>query len=201
MLWVGFWEEHEFWGWGKRIGGWIERVLEQKSRQQRSIFFSPNWIKKSRLGELNPKFVLLCVFYVFDRIMCWNWWCMWWKLGVVNLAVLCFEFWTKCMKKRGYTWYLREWGGNLEFGEFLESMLRQCDVVNCVNWFGMIELCLVCCGVRIEQSWSESSAWSVKESAILAQASLARLGEISKVAHPIAIRASRSSEVDGFWAT
>ena len=62
------------------------------------------------------------------------------------------------MKKRGYTWCMREWGGNLEFGDFLESMLCQCDVVNCVHCFGMIELCLVCCGVRIEQSWSESSA-------------------------------------------
>ena len=38
----------------------------------------------------------------------------------------------------------------------------------------------------------------MKESAILAQASLARLDEISRVAYPITIRASRSGEEDGF---
>jgi len=37
----------------------------------------------------------------------------------------------------------------------------------------------------------------VMESAFLAQAILARLGEISKDTYPIAIRASRSSEEDG----
>jgi len=65
----------------------------------------------------------------------------------------------------------------------------------------MLKFCLVCFVVRIGQSWSKLSVWSVKESAFLAQASLAHLGEISRDAYPIAIRASCSGEEDGVWAT
>jgi len=65
----------------------------------------------------------------------------------------------------------------------------------------MLEFCLVYFVVRIGQGWSESSVWSVRVSAFLAQASLVRLGEISKDANPVATRASRSSDVDWVWAT
>jgi len=41
----------------------------------------------------------------------------------------------------------------------------------------------------------------VREPAFLAQASLARLGKISRDAYPSAIWASRSGEEDEFWAT
>jgi len=51
----------------------------------------------------------------------------------VNLVLMCFGFWAKYMKKRGYTWYMREWGGKLGFGDFLEYILCQFDVANCVN--------------------------------------------------------------------
>jgi len=62
------------------------------------------------------------------------------------------------MKKRGYTWFMREWGGTWKFGDFMESILCQCEVANRVNCFGMLKFCLVCFVVRIEQSWSKSSA-------------------------------------------
>ena len=51
----------------------------------------------------------------------------------MNLVLMCFGFWAKCMKNRGYTWYMREWGGKLGFGDFLEYIVCQFDVANCVN--------------------------------------------------------------------
>jgi len=49
-------------------------------------------------------------------------------------------------------------GWNLEIWGFMESILCQCEVANRVNCFGMLKFCLVCFVVRIEQSWSKSSA-------------------------------------------
>jgi len=57
----------------------LDQEGDYESRLPSFLFLIPN----SRLGELNPKFVLLCVLYVFDEIIRWNSWCTWWKLGVV----------------------------------------------------------------------------------------------------------------------
>ena len=75
-----------------------------------------------------------------------------------KLVLLCVEFWTKCMRKRVYTWYMREWNGIWKFGDFKGSILCQCDCFVMCKLFSMLKCCLVCFVVRIGHVWSESSA-------------------------------------------
>jgi len=58
------------------------------------------------------------------------------EIGGCELGTAVFEFLDYMHeRKRSYTLYMREWGGTWKFGDFMESILCQCDVANCVNCF------------------------------------------------------------------
>jgi len=114
VLVIGFWEEHEFRGWEERVEGWIGRRFEAKRVVNKGTFsFSPNWIKKSRLGVLKFCVLQYCLgFWVLflNWILCgvnWLWYalklrnCEWdvgwkallvWNKNLMGLLVLWFWF-------------------------------------------------------------------------------------------------------------
>jgi len=82
-----------------------------------------------------------------------------WGLWVGYCCVLSFGL--SAWRKWIYTLHMRERCETWNLWNFMESILCLCVVAICVNWFGMIEFCLVCLVVGIRQGWGELSAWSV----------------------------------------
>jgi len=62
-----------------------------------------------------------------------------------------------------------------------------------VFWYARNLLGMICGANWSRLEWVECT--------ISEEICISRSGEISRVAYPIAIRASRSGEVNGFWAT
>jgi len=55
------------------------------------------------------------------------------EFGGCEFGTIIFEFWTKCMKKRGLYIVYAGMVWNLEFGNFMESILCLCVVAMCGN--------------------------------------------------------------------
>jgi len=85
VLIIGFWEEHEFWGCENRIEGWIGGVWKKRVGNKGTFSFSPNWIKKYRLGEL----VLILVFL----FRCMNWISCYHEIRVVCTVIVNWLAW------------------------------------------------------------------------------------------------------------
>ena len=186
-------------GWiGCTRAGLGERGGSKEFGEPRNPYSLLNFNQEFRLGELNPKFVLLYV-------IVWFWWNYALKFvmhmkefGGCEFSTVLFEFWTKCMKERGlYTVYTgMVW--NLEFGNFMEFILCLCVVAMCVNWFGMNRnvFWYVCALFRVNCAREQT-----RNPASLAQASPSRLSESCRVSFFVLVRVSRLGDHGRGWAT
>ena len=138
------------WGFGC-VKSWIERGSVARHWQTKEFHFSSQFQSNFQVRGAEPE---ICV-------VVWFWWNYALKFvmhmkEIWGLWVGCccaLSFGLSAWRKGIYTLHMRGWCETLDLGNFMESILCLCVVAICVNWFGMIEFCLVCLVVWIGQGW------------------------------------------------